>query len=59
MDAAEAAKNLDRKAISQYSKYRYGLNTVGLMYEKYFTRLQTLWGKGWYELNDNHPVEED
>jgi len=59
MDAAEAAKHLDRKAISQYSKDRYGLDTVGLMYEKYFTRLQTLWGKGWYELNSSPPVEED
>ena len=59
MDAAEAAKHLDRKAISRYSKDRYGLNAVGLMYEKYFTRLQTLWGKGWYELNDNHLVEEN
>ena len=36
-----------------------GLDTVGLMYEKYFTRLQTLWGKGWYELNSIPLVEED
>jgi glycosyltransferase involved in cell wall biosynthesis len=50
INAAKAAPYLDRKAISQYSKDRYGLNTVGIMYEEYFTRLQTLWGKGWYEL---------
>jgi glycosyltransferase involved in cell wall biosynthesis len=51
VDAAEQAKNLDRKAISQYSKDRYGLDTVGLMYERYFNRLLSLWGKGWYELS--------
>jgi hypothetical protein len=50
MDAAENAKNLDRSFISKYSKDRYGLNAVGLMYEKYFNRLLTLWGDGWYEI---------
>jgi hypothetical protein len=45
-------KTLDRTAISKYSKDRYGLDTVGLMYEKYFTRLQGLWGKGFYELSE-------
>jgi hypothetical protein len=51
-DATEDVKSLDRAAISQYSKDRYGLDAVGLMYQKYFTRLQGLWGKGWYELRD-------
>jgi glycosyltransferase involved in cell wall biosynthesis len=49
-DATENVKTLDRAAISKYSKDRYGLDTVGLMYEKYFTRLQGLWGKGFYQL---------
>ena len=51
VDAAEQVKSLSRQAISQYAKNRYGLKTVALMYEKYFTRLQTLWGSGWYEIN--------
>jgi glycosyltransferase involved in cell wall biosynthesis len=50
MDAAENVKTLDRKEISEYSKGRYGLDAVGLMYEKYFNRLLSLWGAGWYEL---------
>jgi hypothetical protein len=52
VDAAENVKTLDRKAISEYSKGRYGLDTVGLMYEKYFNRLLTLWGSGFYQLNE-------
>jgi hypothetical protein len=52
VDAAENARSLDRALISKYSKDRYGLDAVGLMYEKYFTRLQGLWGKGWYELKE-------
>lgn len=50
VDAAEDVKELDRAVISRYAKDRYGLDTVGLMYEKYFNRLLTLWGRGWYEL---------
>ena len=49
-DATEKVKTLDRAFISKYAKDRYGLETVGLMYEKYFTRLEGLWGKGFYEL---------
>lgn len=51
IDAAISAPGLDRRLISEYSKKRYGLETVGLMYERYFTRLQTLWGNGWYQLD--------
>jgi glycosyltransferase involved in cell wall biosynthesis len=50
VDAAENVKTLDRKAISEYAKERYGLDTVALMYDKYFNRLLSLWGAGWYEL---------
>ena len=57
VDATEKVKTLDRPLISAYAKGRYGLDTVGLMYEEYFTRLQTLWGKGWYELNNNFLLE--
>jgi glycosyltransferase involved in cell wall biosynthesis len=48
IDAVNNAKNLDRKLISQYAKDRYGLDTVALMYDKYFHRLETLWDGGWY-----------
>jgi len=52
IDAAINASLLDRKAIGEYSKNRYGLDAVGLMYDRYFRRLQTLWGAGWYELGE-------
>jgi glycosyltransferase involved in cell wall biosynthesis len=51
VDAAEDAKYLSREDISNYSKNRYGLATVGKMYERYFKRLLTLWEDGWYTLN--------
>ena len=51
VDAAEKVKSLSRQGISQYAKNRYGLKTVGLMYEKYFNRLSSLWEDGWYTLN--------
>jgi glycosyltransferase involved in cell wall biosynthesis len=50
INAAEDVKNLDRGFISKYAKDRYGLATVAKMYEKYFERLETLWGRGWYEV---------
>jgi glycosyltransferase involved in cell wall biosynthesis len=52
IDAAENVKLLDRKYISNYSKNRYGLDSVGLMYENYFNRLLKLWENGWYQLSD-------
>jgi glycosyltransferase involved in cell wall biosynthesis len=50
VDAAEAAKGLDRASIQAYAKGRYGLDAVGLMYDRYFKRLLSLWGNGWYEV---------
>ena len=50
IDAAVAAPRLDRKAIREYAVDRFGLEANALLYEKYFTRLMTLWGKGFYEL---------
>lgn len=50
VDATEYVKTLDRANISNYAKKRYGLDTVAIMYEKYFTRLLSLWGAGWYEV---------
>jgi glycosyltransferase involved in cell wall biosynthesis len=52
VDAAKNAPELDRQLISTYSKNRYGLKAVGLMYEQYFNRLLTLWENGWYQLKD-------
>jgi glycosyltransferase involved in cell wall biosynthesis len=45
---AEDCKTLDHKAISEHAIKTYGLEPIGLRYEEYFTRLSTLWDKGWY-----------
>jgi hypothetical protein len=50
IDAAQEAPKLDRKAIREYAVARFGLEANALLYEKYFNRLLTLWGKGFYEL---------
>ena len=46
--AATACLALDRKAIRRDALARYGMDTVAVQYEKYFERLSTLWGDGWY-----------
>lgn len=48
VEAAEAAKGLDRKAIRKRALARFSMDVVGEQYERYFKRLSTLWGKGWY-----------
>ncbi len=46
-DAIEKCKMLDREAIRARAVGLYSLDVVGQMYDNYFARLQTLWGKGW------------
>jgi len=46
--AAQDVAGLDRAAIRRAAVARYGLATVGRQYEEYFTRLRSLWGRGWY-----------
>lgn len=50
MDAAEKAPLLDRHAIRQYAIDNFSLEVTALKYDKYFRRLLTLWGDGWYDL---------
>lgn len=50
IDATENVKTLNRELISKYSKGAYGLDAVAVMYDRYFKRLSTLWGDGWYQL---------
>ena len=47
--ALEKVKNLDPKIIHKSAMERYSLDVIAQKYDKYFTRLQTLWNKGWYE----------
>ena len=50
MDATEKVKDLDRKKIHELAFSKYSLEVVAVMYEEYFEKLLTLWGKGFYEL---------
>lgn len=50
VDAVNNAGSLDPHTMRQYAVNRFGLDVIGAEYERYFKRLSTLWGKGWYEL---------
>lgn len=46
--AAEEVKTLDYRKIREFAITRFSLNVIEKEYEKYFKRLETLWGAGWY-----------
>ena len=50
VDAVDSAAKLDPEAIREYALANFSLDVIGEKYERYFKRLQTLWGLGWYEL---------
>lgn len=50
IQAAQDAPNLDRCAIRKHVVDRYSLDVIGAQYERYFERLSSLWGEGWYEM---------
>lgn len=47
--AALEAPSLNPTVIRSRAIANYSLNIIGKKYEDYFTRLLTLWDKGWYE----------
>ena len=50
LEAAENAGTLDRAKIRQHAVENYSVEVISERYERYFARLGTLWGKGWYEI---------
>lgn len=52
LDAIETVKSLDPNVILKWS-YQFAQENIAPRYEKYFRRLETMWGKGWYELREN------
>lgn len=50
VQAAIDVKSLDRRQISEAAYERFSLEKTAPKYEKYFNRLLTLWGDGWYQL---------
>ncbi len=51
--ATQNVKNLDRKAIRDRAVSLYSVDVIAKQYEKYFNRLMTLWGDGWYTEGNN------
>ena len=47
--AAENSVNLDPKIIRKHAISKYSVDNIRYEYDKYFKRLYTLWGNGWYE----------
>jgi hypothetical protein len=50
MEAAEAAKYIDRAAVRRHAIDNYSLEVVALKYNEHFLRLSQLWEDGWYQL---------
>jgi glycosyltransferase involved in cell wall biosynthesis len=48
--AAEDVKNLDHRAIATDAFAKYSMDMIRYKYERYFRRLLTLHGMGWYTL---------
>jgi len=46
--ATERAMKMKPKAVRKAALARYSLDAVGPMYAEWFTRLSTLWDRGWY-----------
>ncbi|MBO0855375.1 MAG: glycosyltransferase [Nocardia sp.] len=47
-DAAEAAGDLDHRAIRDYAISRFSTEVIAPQYDSYFRRLETLWEDGFY-----------
>jgi len=48
MKAADGVKALDHRLIHRRAMKRFSMDAVALQYDRYFRRLATLWGDGWY-----------
>lgn len=58
IDAALRARtltNFDHMRIKEKAESRWSLGAIAPLYERYFSRLYSLWGAGWYE---RRPLEE-
>lgn len=49
--AASSVDKLDREKIHKHALATYDVDVIASRYEKYFSRLLSLWDKGWYQLS--------
>jgi glycosyltransferase involved in cell wall biosynthesis len=57
--ATQNVKNLDRQVIRDRAISLYSVDVIAKQYEKYFHRLETLWGDGWYTEGNNANTGRD
>lgn len=48
VEAMDKAKDLDPRAIRAHAVENYSLDAIAPKYDRYFNRLSSLWGDGWY-----------
>lgn len=51
LDGIDQIDSLDRKYIAQTARAKYGLESVGAMYDKVFKQIDDLNSRGWYEVD--------
>lgn len=51
VEAVTAVSNLDPSVIRNYAIDNYSLGAVSQQFDSWFSRLNSLWGKGWYEVS--------
>jgi glycosyltransferase involved in cell wall biosynthesis len=56
MDGIEMAGTLNRKAVADHARGKYGLDTCGKQYDRVFRTISELGGQGWYTLVDHHAI---
>jgi glycosyltransferase involved in cell wall biosynthesis len=50
IQAADNIKGLNNADIREYAAGRFSIEAIKPQYDKYFSRLNDLWGKGWYTI---------
>ena len=50
VQAIESVKKLDPREIATDAYVNYSMDVIRYKYDRYFNRLMTLWGSGWYQL---------
>jgi hypothetical protein len=51
MDAVEASKHMNRRAIAKAAREKYSLQSLSKLYDKAFMQIDGLRGEGWYSLD--------
>ena len=56
IDAVDQTADIDRSVVASTARSRYSLEACGKKYDKIFKDINTLWGKGWYQLRETNQI---